>query len=137
MARQALKARKKNSVLAHLHLLVESSLLRQVSNSVYILLCDWFALKEYTTLIGHSDAIDYSDKGGLTCTIWTQQAIDRTGRNSHRHVIQGRMLCETLSDVLRNDNVAHNTNIVNCIEVEIYFIITKVLIFFVYLYRTT
>ena len=107
VAFQAFELCEEESLLAHLHLAIESSLLGEVANAEDILLCDGATIKENSALIGEGYAVDCADKRSLTCAIWSQQAIDRASRYLDRYIVECGVCRKAFCDMFGGNNIAH------------------------------
>ena len=97
---EAFEASEEDGLLADLHLLVEATLLREVTDVVNILSGEGVTIECKCALVGGSDMIDDTDKSGLTCTIRAEEAIDLATRHLDAYIIESGVAGISLGDVI-------------------------------------
>ena len=96
----SLELREVHRLLAHLHLAVETALLRQISDLLDIVLSDRTAVEKHCSRIWNRYAVDDADKSRLTCSVRAEQTEDLTLGDIYRHIVESHLLSEGLRHIL-------------------------------------
>ena len=98
--REALEPGEEEGLVAHLHFLVEATLLRQVAYAEDVVGHQTVVAKPYLAAVGSGDVVDDSDEGRLSGAVRAEQAVDRAFRDADAHVVEGLMIGIPLADML-------------------------------------
>ena len=97
----ALQAGQVHGLFAHLHLLVEATLLGQVAQLQHVLLAHGAPLEEHLPGVGTGDAGDDPDQRGLARAVGSEQPEHLAGGHGEGDVLQGGEVAVGLGDALQ------------------------------------
>ena len=105
--RKALELGQIERLVAHLHLFVEAALLGQVTDAHDVGRLKRTPVKKHPAAVGHGDAVDDTDKGGLSGPVRPQQAKHLTFGYADAHVVERRVLLKLLDEMLSFNKIFH------------------------------
>ncbi len=88
MLRKPLQASEKQSLLAHLHFLIETALFGQIAYVTNIGLGQLMAVEKHTAAVRSGDMVDDADESGLARAVGAQQSVDLTFGNAERDIVK-------------------------------------------------
>ena len=96
----SLELREVHGLLTYLHLAVETTLLRQISDLLDIVLSDRTAVEKYCSRVWNRDAVDDTDQSGLSGSVRAEQTEDLSLGDINRHIVESDLLSEGLRHIL-------------------------------------
>ena len=89
-----------DGLVTDLHLLIESTLLRQVADMAYIFVGHLLAVEQYGTAVGEEDFVDNLDECTLAGAVGTEESEYAIGLDLYGDIVEGEVVLVSLDDML-------------------------------------
>ena len=99
------ETREKERLIAHSHLFVQTAFFGQIAYVRHVVGTQPVVAEPNLSAVGSCNVVDDADKGCLSCSVRTEQAVDFPFRDTDAHIVKSLVIGELFADVFSSDNV--------------------------------
>ncbi len=104
---EAFEACEEESLIAHLHFLVQTTFLGEIAYGGGVGGCEAMAVEGYCTGVGCRYMVDGTNERCFSCAVGSEQSVDASPRHGEAYVVKGFVLGEGLAYAFNRDDVVH------------------------------